>query len=206
MYRGAILFGKHIIKNNRNMDCAHDKTLTRLKLISKIGKNEKINVNRELHILDNNLWSTSFNRSFNMESRKGTRQFLENTYESIFTIIENYIKSNDELKKITAHNIISDLQESITGLRNLKDTYDDDRKFGCDIDKLIDTIHVKLIGYLGKEKYARVVRDEVGYASVMRGKESYANVVKNSIVEKNVIDEVKTNVDEDSDSDEQDEY
>lgn len=196
MYSGAFFLAKNIIKNsNTNMDCAHDRTLTSLKFISKIQKNEKINVNRDLYALDNNSWATSWNRTFNIENRKGTQQFLENTYERVYTIIENYLHSNDDSKKISAHNIIHDLKESIKGLRNIKETYINDRMFGCKIDNIIENIHVKLIDYLGKEEYAKVVKDDV---NVMKGGETYASIVGRK--------SESPMGDEDSDSEEQDEY
>jgi hypothetical protein len=66
-----------------------------------------------------------------------------------------YEKSEKISEKILCVNLIRDLNDSKSGLNNLKDTYSYDLKFCCDIDTIIQIIDSKLAEtkYYSTKKY-----------------------------------------------------
>jgi hypothetical protein len=114
--------------------------ISRLKFISMIKRDEKINV-KTLYIQPKNML-TSLQRLFQQESRDSTKNFLNTTYNRIFEILTLYSCSDDrESDKTVILNLVKDLHMSVSGLENLQYTYSDDRMFVSEINTLIEDIH-----------------------------------------------------------------
>lgn len=123
-----------ILERNREI-------ITRLKFISTFQPGEKINTSL-LHIESNSIF-TPIKRMINGESRSSTLQFISNTIDRSFEII-NTLSFSDQLSdKMLCTTIISDMINTIQGLKNIQKTYHSDKLFGCTIDTIIDNIHAK---------------------------------------------------------------
>ena len=117
-------------------------TLTRLKFISKIEIDDKINI-KTMTISSNGLL-TQVTRTILQENRAKTLTFITDTINKTFEILNCYGRSTKLSDKIMCTNLIHDLKLSIKGLENLKQTYILDIKFCCDIDYMIQVINAKL--------------------------------------------------------------
>lgn len=114
--------------------------ISRLKFISMIKRDEKINV-KTLYIQPKNML-TSMQRLFQQESRDSTKNFLNTTYNRIFEILTLYSCSDDkDSDRTVVLNLVKDLHMSVSGLENLQYTYSDDRMFVSEINTLIEDIH-----------------------------------------------------------------
>ena len=123
----------------------HRETLSRLKFISKIQTGEKINL-RYMYIQNDGLITQIFRTLF-PENRTKTFAFVTETINKAFEILKFYGKSTKVAEQIMCRNLISDLKESKNGLINLKETYNNDLKFGCDIHTLLQLIDARLLEY-----------------------------------------------------------
>jgi len=114
--------------------------ISRLKFISMIKRDEKINV-KTLYIQPKNML-TSIQRLFQQESRDSTKNFLNTTYNRIFEILTLYSCSDEkDSDRTVILNLVKDLHMSITGLENLQYTHSDDRMFVSELNTLIEDIH-----------------------------------------------------------------
>ena len=119
--------------------------LSRLKFISKIQTGEKINL-RYMYIQNDGL-ITQFFRTLFPDNRIKTFAFVTETINKSFEILKFYGTSTKLSEQIMCRNLIYDLKESKNGLVNLKETYNLDLKFGCDIQTLLQMIDAKLLEY-----------------------------------------------------------
>ena len=127
--------------NKGPLESTHE-IITRLKFISMVKRDEKINV-KSMYIQPKNMF-TSISRLFNQESRDTTLNFLTMTFNRVFEIITHYTYTQKPIDKISIMSIINDLMLSINGLTNLQHTYSDDRLFVCHIQTLIEMINSKI--------------------------------------------------------------
>lgn len=133
----------------------HPETIARLKFISKLQKGEKINT-RRMFVQSNGL-ITRLNRTFwNQDNRYNGLSFVQDTIRRAFDLIDVYDKSGTTPNASLRENLVKDIQTSIHGLNNLKITYCEDIKFGCDIDTLLLIIMAKL----GKDYIPEGFHDE----------------------------------------------
>lgn len=119
--------------------------ISRLKFIGKIKKGDKINI-KDLFVQPNNI-ITKINRSFvNVDNRNNTLSFILETIKKSFEELHEHLnKSKDNIFDLNiSSNIIVDLENSKTGLINLKDTYNDDLMFCCKIDTIVQDIDARL--------------------------------------------------------------
>ncbi len=116
--------------------------ISQLKFISKIKPGEQVNVDN-LSICSRNMFSGIY-RSMYGESRDKTFHYFSVTIRRAFEKIQAYANSEKISEKMLCYNIIDNLQASIEGLENAKDTYKDDRRFVCDIETMIEEVHAKL--------------------------------------------------------------
>jgi hypothetical protein len=123
------------------LESTHE-VITRLKFISMVKQDEKINV-KNMFIQPKNMF-TSFSRLFNQESRETTLNFLTMTFNRVFEIITYYTYTQKPIDKILIISILNDLNLSINGLNNLQHTYNEDRLFVCHIQTLIEMINSKI--------------------------------------------------------------
>ena len=132
------------------MEDSNHETITRLKFLSKIRKGEKVNVMANTLQPDSML--TSLSRAvFNTDNRQNTLTYIQNSINSGFQLFTTYIRSEKTSEKKLASQIIKDIEDSKNGIRNLKNTYQDDIMFCCSIDTYLQTIDAKIEEY--KEKY-----------------------------------------------------
>jgi hypothetical protein len=124
-------------------------TIIKLKFIGTFQANEKINV-KNLTIEQNNIF-TPFKRMIYGESRTTTYDFLNTTIEKSFNIINSFIRTDKLSEKIFCKNILNDLVNSISGLKNIQRTYEDDKLFFCNVQTLIEIIQAKILEI--KEQY-----------------------------------------------------
>lgn len=117
--------------------------ITRLKFISTFQPGEKINTS-QLHIETNNI-ITPIKRLITGESRSSTLQFISNTVDRSFEIINTLSHSEQLSEKMLCSSIVQDMINSVHGLKNIQKTYKDDKLFGCTIDTIIDSIQAKLM-------------------------------------------------------------
>ena len=121
----------------------HPEIIARLKFIGKLQKGDKINT-RRMFVQSNGL-VTRLNRTFwNQDNRSNGLSFVQDTVRRAFDLLELYTKSGAVPDLALRENMVKDIQTSIHGLNNLKTTYCEDIKFGCDIDALLLIITAKL--------------------------------------------------------------
>ena len=123
-------------------------TLARLKFIGKIQASEKLSL-RDMKTQSDDFFTTIWRTIFRDSNRSRTLSFLNDVIDKSFEIISNY-KTSDKKSDITiVHNIVHDLANCKEGLKNLRETYANDRKFCCDIDLLQQTVDARLSEYSG---------------------------------------------------------
>lgn len=130
-------------KVNRSME-SNKETISRLKFIGRIQIGDKVNL-KSMYIQPDGL-ITQLLRSINQDNRSKTLIFLQDTIAKTFEILKCYETSTRLSDQIMCTNLISDLRNSKSGLSNLKETYNLDVKFVCDLDTLLQTIDAKLDG------------------------------------------------------------
>ena len=127
--------------------------ITKLKFIGTFQPGEKIDVNN-LRIEDKTLF-TPLKRLFFGEGRDKTFNFLSLTIERSIEIIQNYVLSDRISERIYCSNLINDLFKAVVGLKNIQETYRDDKMFVCNIDILIENVDAKLTEI--KERYPEIM-------------------------------------------------
>jgi len=127
-------------------------TIIKLKFIGTFQSNEKIDV-RNLRVEQNTIF-TPIKRMFYGESRNTTFDFLNTIIEKSFNIINSFIRTDKLSEKIFCKNILNDLVNCISGLKNIQRTYTDDKLFFCNVQTLIESIQAKLIEI--KEQYPEI--------------------------------------------------
>ena len=127
-------------KNNNILE-KNREIITRLKFIATFQPGEKINTSM-LHIESNSLL-TSIRRTLNGESRNTTLQFISNTVDRSFEIIQTLSHSEQYSEKMLCTSIISDMIKCVQGLKNIQKTYSSDKLFICTIDTIVDSIQAK---------------------------------------------------------------
>lgn len=114
-----------------------DDVISKLKFIGLIEKDEKIDT-RNIQRQPSNFYTT-FIRSFVLrDNRYNTLKFLKDVISQTFVILEEK-KSPFSVKKL-----LIDLNNSKTGIENLKHTYSSDTKFCCDLELLLEKIKTKI--------------------------------------------------------------
>ena len=113
-------------------------TISRLKFLSRIGHNEKLHINPPF--VQPNTWITKISRSvWNVDNRGNTVSFIRKVIYDSFKILEN-----DDLNILIRESMIESLRECLIGIQNLKNTYCDDIKIGCDLDTLKNRVEIFL--------------------------------------------------------------
>jgi hypothetical protein len=125
----------------------NEEIIARLKFISHIQKEEKINV-RYVNRQPNNLLTKLSRTLLYRDNRMNALKFIKDVITRSFEIIENLLIKEDV---ITCKVIFTDLIKAKYGMSNLKYTYSDDTKFCCDMDVLIENMCSKIS--LFNEKY-----------------------------------------------------
>jgi len=117
--------------------------LSNLKFLSKINKDQKINV-RDMFIQENN-WTTSLSRTvYKVDNRKNTLHFIQNLITTSFSTCKSLIHSDNKSYYTMAQSLLKGLLNSRKGIENLKYTYKDDIHFACILDTIIENINVQI--------------------------------------------------------------
>ena len=133
----------HVFLNNQLGDVAmenHEEVISRLKFIGHIQKDEKINV-RHVNRQPNTLTTKIYRSVIYPDNRTNSLKFIKDVITRSFEIIEHYLHRGNIL---VCKSIVSDLIKARQGMLNLKYTYNDDTKFCCDMDVLIENIASRL--------------------------------------------------------------
>ena len=122
------------------MDSITSEVLSRLKFIGKIQPSEKINV--KYMYVQQDTWLTKFLRTlFSPDNRGNALAFFKNTIDKSFEIVNAY-KNLEKMGMIS--NILRDIETSIIGVNNFKETYKGDLMFCCEIDTLVQSVFLRL--------------------------------------------------------------
>lgn len=118
----------------------HEEIISRLKFIGYIQKEEKINV-RHVNKQPNTLTTKIYRSLIYPDNRWNSLKFIKDVIVRSFEIIgHNIHQGNTEICK----GILSDIIKARQGILNLKHTYNDDTKFCCDMDVVIETIATQI--------------------------------------------------------------
>jgi hypothetical protein len=117
--------------------------LSRLKLLGHIQKGEKLG-SRSMMIQPDG-WTTRINRTWiSPDNRNNTLKLVREVIGRAFEILTHNINTIKESEVIQCKLIIQDLIKAQTGILNLKSTYSEDVKFGCDLEILLQQIAARL--------------------------------------------------------------
>ena len=117
--------------------------LSRLKLIGRLMKGDRLNT-RHVFIQPSG-YSTSISRTFvNHDNRGNAILFVQGTIDRVFEILKVLEASDKDSDKITFSQILEDIDRAKIGISNLKSTYADDVKTGCDLDILLQSVDSRL--------------------------------------------------------------
>lgn len=148
---------KDIIKDNHLGHISmenNEEIISRLKFIGHIQKDEKIDV-RHVSRQQNNLITKIYRSIVYPDNRTNSLKFIRDVINRSFEIIENFIIKGDI---ITCKVIFSDLLRAKNGMFNLKYTYNEDTKFCCDLDVLIENVCSKISVF--QEKHPDLFEEE----------------------------------------------
>ena len=119
------------------MDSMTSEVLSRLKFIGKIQPSEKINV--KYMFVQPDTWFTKFLRTLlSPDNRGNALAFFKSTLDKSFEIINTHNNAG------MINNIVRDIENSIVGINNFKETYKTDLMFCCEIDTLVQSIILRL--------------------------------------------------------------
>lgn len=125
--------------------------ISRIKFIGKIQPGDKINT-RYMYIQPKTFLTSLSRTLFSYDNRVNTITFLQESIYRCFDLITLLEINNKDSDKFVIDNILKDLIESKKGIINLKQTYETDIKFCCDIDTIIEYMDARLTDYSSKTK------------------------------------------------------
>jgi hypothetical protein len=123
--------------------------ISRIKFIGKIQPGDKINT-RYMYIQPKTFLTSLSRTLFSYDNRVNTITFLQESIYRCFDLITLLEINNKDSDKFVIDNILKDLIESKKGIINLKQTYETDIKFCCDIDTIIEYMDARLTDYSSK--------------------------------------------------------
>lgn len=118
----------------------NEEIISRLKFISYIQKDEKIDV-RHVNRQANTIYTKISRSLLYPDNRAKSLKFVKEVVSRTFDIIESHIHHQNY---IVCKSIVSDLLKAKQGIINLKHTYIEDTKFCCDMDVVIEQIANKI--------------------------------------------------------------
>ncbi len=120
-----------------------NETISRLKFIGKINKGEKIN-SKYLFVQSDDIFTKISRTFYYKDNRVNTLSFIKETARESLELVRRLASSEKTSDKEMAKNVLHDLKLSRQGIINIRDTYSDDIKFGCDVDTLVQVVDVCL--------------------------------------------------------------
>lgn len=119
---------------------SHEEVISKLKFIGYIQKDEKINT-RHVHRQPNTLFTKICRFLIYPDNRNNALKFVKEVISRSFEILEQNLVHKNVLVSKT---IVNDIIKARQGILNLKHTYNEDTKFCCDLDVIIEVIASKL--------------------------------------------------------------
>lgn len=132
---------KPVKSYNTDERSIHD-LMARLKLIGQVQKYQKLNI-KTLNFEVTSFWS-SFKRFWYQENRQDTLEFVRTTIFQSFNLFYAYANDKSELSINMCRNLISDLQNAVTGIEALQVTYEKDKMFCAQLSVISRSIQIKL--------------------------------------------------------------
>lgn len=120
-----------------------NETMSRLKFIGKINKGEKIN-SRYLFVQSDDIFTKISRTFYYKDNRVNTLSFIKDTVRESLDLVKRLYTSPKTSDNEMGKNVLQDLKSSRQGIINIRDTYSEDIKFGCDIDTLVQIIDVSI--------------------------------------------------------------
>lgn len=118
-----------------------DELIINLKVLSKLDKNNKLTTKEKFLNLQSSYMLPEFlSRWWNGDNRDESLKFLDN----LATKSIKFLKENDDL--------LQNIQESLVGLENLKDTYSKCTQTNARLDVIIEKINKGITEYLELKK------------------------------------------------------
>ncbi len=151
---------KKILENPLNLitELSIDDVFINLKIFSKIKKHDKLCFSGNSLEIDNR-YAAFFRRWFSSDDRSKSIEYINAIIKRVFTIVDQTY-NNERSKEIKQNNIqISPFKEensnllqrfsieltnTMTGLDNLKKTYDDDSLIKSNLDLIMDKIKIRI--------------------------------------------------------------
>tara|TARA_B110000438_G_C15789650_1_gene640045 strand:- start:458 stop:973 length:516 start_codon:yes stop_codon:yes gene_type:complete len=121
----------------------NDQLISRLKFLSKINKNEKIDT-KNLVVQAADTYYTSLTRTYKQDSRNNTLSFIQSIIRNSFLLIDKYAKSDVISEQTIVKHLTDDIQNCKLGITNVKSTYESDTMFCCNLDTLLQNIDAKV--------------------------------------------------------------
>ena len=118
-------------------------TISKLKFIGKIRKNEKINT-QHMYVQPCGIITSIMRSIVYQDNRTNALNFVYKTIQDSFVLLQKYVDNYDI---IMYEHLVEDLKNCKGGLESLKETYISDRKFCCDMDTIVQSIDSKLIEF-----------------------------------------------------------
>lgn len=138
------------------MDVSEDYLSKNLNVIGQIQLHAKIYIrNGNIYIDDNYAFLRSIKRSIMGDNRYDTLEFIRTLIHNTFVLCDRIMLDNKNVDHIVKHNSIlhrlgNDLNNAVSGITHIKETYASDARIASSVDVLTDNINVQ---YEKIEKY-----------------------------------------------------
>ena len=155
-----------------------DDTISNLKFISKIREGDKIDSKR-LCIQPKGIITSLCRTFYYQDNRDNTFTFIINTINHSFNIIELNLSTDDKKKHSMALCVMSDIDNAMRGINNVKKTYIYDSMFCSKIERLLQEITVKL--NIVKEKAVSIMNEDDTVTEDFSNNEKYNENEENNL-------------------------
>lgn len=120
------------------------KIISNLKFLGSLKPNDKFN-SKFLYVQPDGIFTRITRTFFSYDNRNNALKFIEETINSSFEVLSHYELSNKPSDKSMCENIVKDLISSKAGITSLKMTYNEDIRFCCDIETLIQMLDSRML-------------------------------------------------------------
>lgn len=117
--------------------------LSRLRFISKIGPNQKVDVS-SLTFMEHNLYTRIYRTVYNCETKYTTLNFIRSAIDDSITLAEFCLSNGKNVHLEIFKQVIECLREVKVGLSNLTGTYKSYPSYISDIQSLISLVDIKI--------------------------------------------------------------
>lgn len=121
-------------------------TISKLKFIGKIQKNDKINT-KTMTIQKNNFVTQIYRTFIGNDSRDSTLLFIVSVLDNAYLLLNSISHSDTKDNNTLRDNIIKDIMLAREGILNIKYTYSSDMMFICQMDSILQRLDIFLNKY-----------------------------------------------------------